>query len=343
MISPAQGAVCVIIAAKNAADTISRAIGSALREPQVGEVIVVDDGSTDATAACSKVRDDGTGRLRVFSLAENRGPAFARNYAIARSTAPLISVLDADDFFLQGRFANILDVGGWDFIADNILFVDACRAEAAEPDVPRFMAEPRLLDFCGFIEGNISKRGAQRGEIGFLKPVMRRSFLDAHGLRYDENLRLGEDYALYARALIKGARFKITHACGYGAVVRADSLSGRHRTVDLERLCQSDQALLAMPGLQRKAAAALRRHERHIRARYELRRFLDVKAERGLRAAGFHALKNPSALPAVVAGVAADKFEAYRSHGRPTAAEAGCGGPRFLLAGRLAADEPAGK
>ncbi|RUU00788.1 glycosyltransferase, partial [Mesorhizobium sp. M7A.T.Ca.TU.009.02.1.1] len=39
--------VCVIIAAKNAAATIAVAIASALREPEVAEVVVVDDASTD--------------------------------------------------------------------------------------------------------------------------------------------------------------------------------------------------------------------------------------------------------------------------------------------------------
>ena len=63
--------------------------------------------------------------------------------------------------------------------------------------------------------------------------MLRRSFLDAHGLRYNEDLRLGEDYDLYARALAKGARYKVVHGCGYAAVVRSDSLSGRHKTRDL--------------------------------------------------------------------------------------------------------------
>ena len=30
---------------------------------------------------------------------------------------------------------------------------------------------------------------------------MRRAFLERHGLAYDETMRLGEDYDLYARAL----------------------------------------------------------------------------------------------------------------------------------------------
>ncbi len=324
--------LCVIIAAKNAAGTIARAIGSALREKRVAEVVVVDDGSTDATAQVARAADDSSGRLAILSLDRNRGPAFARNHAIAHSSAPLIAILDADDFFLEGRFDRLLDGDDWDFVADNIVFVDERDATQPEPAVPDFAAEPRFLDLTGFVEGNISRRGAARGETGFLKPVMRRSFLDAHGLAYDEKLRLGEDYDLYARALLKGARYKVVHGCGYGAVVRADSLSGRHRTADLKRLYEADRAILALPGAGDRAEAALRRHERHMRARYELRRFLDVKAEQGLARAGLGALARPAALPAIVGGVAADKLDAFWARLDPASAQPVL--PRYLLAAR---------
>ena len=323
--------VCVIIAAKNAQATIGRAIASALRETRVAEVVVVDDGSDDLTTEASLAADDGSGRLRILKLARNRGPAFARNHAIAQSRAPLIAILDADDFFLRGRFDTMLDGEDWGFVADNIVFIDERSAGHAEPAVPRFEAAPRFLDLSGFIDGNISRRGASRGEIGFLKPVMRRAFLDTHGLRYNETLRLGEDYDLYVRALLKGARYKIVHGCGYGAVVRSDSLSGKHRTEDLKRLYEADRAILASQAIPNEAAAKLRRHERHIRDRYELRNFLDIKAKRGLFDAGMHALKHPTALPAIVGGVAADKFHAFTARGGKSVESAL---PRYLLPAR---------
>jgi len=296
--------------------------------------VVVDDGSTDGTAETARAADDGSGRLQVLSLDRNEGPAFARNFAIAHSSAPLIAILDADDFFLRGRFERLLGKQDWDFVADNIVFVDA-RSEPVDPNVPEFEAAPRFLDLRGFVEGNISKRGAARGEIGFLKPVMRRAFLDAHKLRYREELRLGEDYDLYARALLKGARYKVVHGCGYGAVVRHDSLSGKHRTLDLKRLYEADRAILASPDLTGRARHLLSLHERHIRGRYELRHFLDVKAEVGLLGAGFRALARPSALPAIVGGIVADKIDALKAP--PNVAADKATGPRYLLEGRMAA------
>ncbi|MCZ4089117.1 glycosyltransferase family 2 protein [Sinorhizobium psoraleae] len=324
--------VCIIIAAKNAADTITRAIASALAEPEAAEVVIIDDGSTDDTARTARAADDGSGRLKVVRFEENRGPAAARNHAISISQSPVLGVLDADDFFFPGRLRQLLLEDDWDFIADNIAFIDASQADTAHGRIGRFTPRPRLLDLIGFVEGNISRRGVRRGEIGFLKPLMRRSFLDEHRLRYKEDLRLGEDYDLYARALAKGARYKIIHSCGYAAVVRGNSLSGSHRTDDLKRLYEADRAILTESPLSADAATAIRRHERHIRDRYELRHFLDLKNQAGyLRAIGY-GFKNPGALPAIVGGILADKTERFRPRqSSAPVALGGSGAIRYLL------------
>lgn len=189
-----------------------------------------------------------------------------------------------------------------------------------------------MLDLVGFVEGNISRRGVRRGEIGFLKPLMRRSFLDNHRLRYKEDLRLGEDYDLYARALAKGARYKIIHSCGYAAVVRGNSLSGSHRTADLRRLYEADRAILNEGPLSADAATAIRRHERHIRDRYELRHFLDLKNQAGFMSAIGYGLTNPGALPAIVGGILADKTERFRPRqSSAPVALGGSGAIRYLL------------
>ncbi|PDT83238.1 glycosyltransferase family 2 protein [Sinorhizobium sp. BJ1] len=326
--------VCIIIAAKNAADTIARAIVSALAEPEVAELVVIDDGSTDDTAAVARASADGSGRLNVVRFEENRGPAAARNHAIAVSKSPLLGVLDADDFFFPGRMRQLLGQDDWDFMADNIAFIDAGQATGAERKIDRFAPSPRLLDLVGFVEGNISRRGVRRGEIGFLKPLMRRSFLDEFDLRYNETLRLGEDFDLYARALARGARYKIIHSCGYAAVVRGDSLSGKHRTIDLRRLYEADRAILAEAHLSGNAAAAMRRHERHIRGRYELRHFLDLKRNQGIASAFAYALAHPGALPAIVGGIVGDKTEHLRRNRSPApVALGGTGDVRYLLDG----------
>jgi glycosyltransferase involved in cell wall biosynthesis len=93
--------VSVLIPVFNGANTVARAIDSVLcqRFDSELEVIVVNDGSTDATAA---VLEQYEGRIRVLNQ-QNRGPAHARNAASALSTAKYIAFLDADDAFMSDK------------------------------------------------------------------------------------------------------------------------------------------------------------------------------------------------------------------------------------------------
>ncbi len=265
--------VDVIIAAWNREDTIERAVTTALGGPEVHSVIVVDDGSTDETAGRAHAADDGSKRLIVLRLAENKGPAAARNAALRECAAPWITILDGDDYLLPGRFSQLLELAqGWDFIADDILQV---REDRVDIDVPlpmlgtRAPFEPWRCDLQTFVRGNVSKKSRNRKELGFFKPLIRRAFLEEHRLFYDEALRLGEDYALYARALASGARFRIVPACGYVSVMRPGSLSGNHSKQDLERLRDFDLVLEALPGLQPAERAAVREHYRSVDARVQ--------------------------------------------------------------------------
>ena len=181
--SMTESQVCVIIAAKNAAATIAVAIASALREPEVAEVVVVDDASTDDTAAVARSADDGSGRLAVMRLDVNRGPSFARNAAIASSRSPFISILDADDFFLEGRFRNLFAGADWDFAADNIMLIRDDATGDATKIVARNLPRIGIPRFRALRRGNISGRRVQ-GANGL--PPSRRSAvpsLDRHGLR----------------------------------------------------------------------------------------------------------------------------------------------------------------
>jgi succinoglycan biosynthesis protein ExoU len=301
--------VCVIIAARNAERTIARAVRSALTQAMVSELIVVDDASDDRTAAEARAADDGSGRLEVIVLAANVGPAGARNIAISHGAAPFIAVLDADDFLLPGRFEPLLARPGWDIIADNIAFVPEALAGHFDPEtLRRDDSPPRTIDLATFILGNVSRAGRARGELGFAKPVIRRAILDAAGVRYDESLWLGEDYALYLRLLAAGARFVTVRDFGYVALVRPKSLSGNHRTADLAALLAFDERFAATADLAPPARAAWRRHRDQLARKLHLRRMLDLRQSRGRWRAMLGGLGNPRLLPGLVADVARDKL-----------------------------------
>jgi succinoglycan biosynthesis protein ExoU len=129
--------------------------------------------------------------------------------------------------------------------------------------------EPWRLDLEQFVLGNIGRHGVLRKELGFLKPLIRRSFLDHHHLRYNDALRLGEDYALYARALALRARFLVVPAEGYVSVLRRDSISARHDKRDLERFRDSDLELTAHQSLTPRERRALKRHYSSVDCRVQ--------------------------------------------------------------------------
>jgi succinoglycan biosynthesis protein ExoU len=255
--------VDVVIAARDRADTIERAVLSALAQGEVRTVIVADDGSTDDTAARARQCDSAGQRVIVHRLRANVGPAAARNIAIGASTAPWLAILDADDFFLPGRIGMLLSKSSdWDLVADDVIHLPERQItdELLRPIQIGSPGNPQQLNFEQFVLGNVTRRGSHRKELGYLQPLIRRQFLDAHALRYDENLRFGEDYILYARALAAGARFLLIPTAGYVAVERADSLSERHTRHDLEALRASALPLTAISGLRPNERAALAEH-----------------------------------------------------------------------------------
>lgn len=265
--------VAVIIAAYDAAQSIGLAVRSALAEPEVSEVWVVDDGSSDATAAEAWRHDDGSGRLRVLTQAFNSGPSAARNRALALAISKWVCVLDADDHFLPGRIGRLLRAGGdAELIADQPLRDCAGLAEGNQ-------TPSQLISFERFVRANITRPGRSREEMGFIKPLMRRDFLSTHALAYDEQLRLGEDYDLYARALALGARLNLLPAMGYCAVTRAGSLSSRHSIADLEALRDCDLRLTRLRPWSPSERQAIRAHHQSIDERVQWRRLIEaVKA-----------------------------------------------------------------
>jgi glycosyltransferase involved in cell wall biosynthesis len=92
--------ISVIIPVYNGEAFISRAVDSALAQDFPNfEVIVVDDGSTDSTSLILSKYGD---KIRFVSQ-DNRGPAAARNFAVAIAHGEYLAFLDADDWWREDK------------------------------------------------------------------------------------------------------------------------------------------------------------------------------------------------------------------------------------------------
>ena len=285
--------VSIVMPVFNAAGSIAAAIASAQAQGEGRlEMLVVDDASTDATAAIVDEAAALDPRIRLLRMGRNGGPAAARNRGIAEARGDWVALLDADDRFDARRLETLLTLGEQccaDMVSDNILLCGGAACDARTPMIPpELLGSPRLLTAAEFVERNIGSRKYPRVSFGFMKPMFRRAFLDAHALRYDERNRFGEDFLLYVQCLVRGAAWWITPEPMYLYAVRAGSLTEVQTAGDLGRIRAMDQALLDDPGVAADAALAraLRRHKAGIARRYHYRGFTDaLKAKQAAAAA----------------------------------------------------------
>jgi succinoglycan biosynthesis protein ExoU len=277
----------VLIAAFNAEATLDRAIASALAQAQTVEVCVVDDKSRDTTFSVARAWAERDRRVVALTQIDNQGPAAARNRAIEATSAPWVTILDADDYMLPGRLERLHNnASGADIVADLLVRTREGAPVTFEPEA----SAPRVLTLETFILGDLPEAGELN--LGFLKPLVRRAFLDECGLRYDQRLRLGEDFDLYARALAHGARFLLGAPAGYVSVERPGSLSTQHGSAELMPLRDCYAGIKSIRPLTPGEMRALDRHWRFVDRRLQWSRFAE-----GLKAGDVRSLVSAMSSP----------------------------------------------
>jgi glycosyltransferase involved in cell wall biosynthesis len=98
--------ISVVIPVYNAAGFITQAVESALAQPETAEVILIEDGSSDDSLAVCQALANKHEKVHLFRHpgGDNRGTAASRNLAMKKAQYNFIAFLDADDYYLPGRF-----------------------------------------------------------------------------------------------------------------------------------------------------------------------------------------------------------------------------------------------
>ena len=217
-----QPLVSVVIPTYNRAALLREAIASVLRQCYAPlELIVVDDGSTDATVACLRPLRE----LRIVRQDHTGMPGQARNAGARVARGEYLAFLDSDDLWLPHKLA-----------------VQVAAAVAAGDAInhtrERWLRGARVVSQRGQHHrrsGDLFADSLRKCIIGPSTVLLRRAaFEEAGGFR--EDLEIAEDYELWLRLT---ARHRVGYVDRESVIKRAghgDQLSERYGHIELFRL-----------------------------------------------------------------------------------------------------------
>jgi len=190
---PGEYQLAVIIPAFNAETTLGEQLGALCNETCAvsWHILVVDNGSTDATQAVALSYSSPQVPVRVVRAAERSGPAYARNAGVAATSSPWIAFCDADDVVASGWLGAINEAleqhafvaGGVELGRLNSPWTQASRGSSFSNQMTLFEGMVPYASSCNMA-------------------VTRKAFRSVGG--FDESLRVGEDIELSLRLWRQG-------------------------------------------------------------------------------------------------------------------------------------------
>jgi glycosyltransferase involved in cell wall biosynthesis len=249
-LNPAGPCLSVVMPVYNEEKTIARVVGKLLALPELREVVIVDDHSTDGSSRTADALAAEDTRVRVVRHSKNRGKTNALKTGFQETTGPIVIVQDADLEYdpeeIPSLIQPILD-GYADVVYGSRFLV---RKAARVLYFHHYLAN-RVLTFFSNLFTNINLTDVQtgckafRGELiremvivskgfGFeieatakvakLKCAIFEAPISYYGRTYEEGKKIGFRDAVAALWYI--ARFNIF--CSYKASFRNDRTSGVH-------------------------------------------------------------------------------------------------------------------
>src|SRR5690554_5849112 len=182
----------VVIAVYNKEKYLAKTLQSILDQTFTDfEIVIINDGSTDGSEAIIKSFNDK--RIHYYAQ-ENQGAAAARNTAIAKATAPLIALLDADDywfpFYLEEQNRLI------DKYPEAFVFATAQEIISKNNTHPKPYSLPKDFGNDGVV--NYFEASHRASILHSSSTVLKKEVFGEVG-NYDVNLKTGEDTDLYIR------------------------------------------------------------------------------------------------------------------------------------------------
>lgn len=197
--------ISVVIPVYNAARFLTEAVDSVLQQPEVKEILLVDDGSTDDSLAfCHQLAERYPDVITVLRHADgaNKGAAATRNAGMRNARHDFIAFLDADDLYCEERFSATESIFGQNADCDAVheTVVSIVYGETGSTQIdPR--AGHVTAGFKTIIAPEALFKTLAIGDSGYIHLngfVLRRSALDS-SMYFDEELRQCQDTDLLLR------------------------------------------------------------------------------------------------------------------------------------------------
>lgn len=237
MTAAAQPKVTVLMPVYNGAPFLREAIDSILAQSfRDFELLVIDDGSSDGTAAIAASYADP--RLRLVQNGANLGLIETLNRGIELARGDYIVRMDCDDVSLPKRLHKQVD------FMERFPEVGVCGVWYLE-----FGPKLRRITRCAPDDESIRCGTLFNPVVGHPSVILRRKLLLEHALRYDPAYRHAEDYQLWARAL-EHCRFANIPEVLLHYRVHPDQVTARHAWQQMESAGKVRLRLIRELGLE---------------------------------------------------------------------------------------------
>ena len=171
------------------------------------ELLLIDDGSTDASGAICDEYALKDRRIHVTHQI-NRGVSAARNVGLDKSVGKYVCFVDSDDWVTSDYLATLMEqVQGFDvlFFGFFLKYNDessmslSLRRQCAVNEIEK---EQLMLSLC--------KNDTGYNVLGYaFDKIFRRNLIEKYNLRFDENICLGEDEIFALAYCLKAQYLKV--------------------------------------------------------------------------------------------------------------------------------------
>lgn len=236
--------ISVITPVYNAEEFIERAVGSALSQPETGEVILIEDGSEDDSYRVCQSLNEKYEKVYLYTHKGhvNKGAGATRNLGIKKSNFDYIAFLDADDFFLENRFKEAMQLLQSTPGADGVY--EAIGVHFESPSAKKIWINEKNRGLITTIEGGIAPDElfwkqypiGSKGHTSLDGLTIKKSSLEKVGM-FNSNLRLHQDTELFMR---------LAMACNLypGSITKPVAMRGVHSNNRITKIRPMEERII---------------------------------------------------------------------------------------------------